>query len=36
MGMNEAIELIDQGFRKAVKRCFDKDTEYGYKYHWWI
>ena len=33
MGMNEAIELIDQGFRKAVKRCFDKDTEYGYKYH---
>lgn len=28
----EAIELIDQSFRKAVKREFEKDKEYGYKH----
>lgn len=31
--MMEAVELIDDGFRKAVKRCFDKDLEYGYRNH---
>lgn len=31
--MQEAIELIDDGFRNAVKRCFDKDEEYGYTHH---
>ena len=30
----EAIELVDAGFRKAVKRCFDKDREYGAQFHW--
>lgn len=29
----EAIKAIDEGFRKAVKRCFDKDIEYGYENH---
>lgn len=28
----QAIELVDQGFRKAVKREFEKDEEYGYKH----
>jgi asparagine synthase (glutamine-hydrolysing) len=27
-----AIENIDRLFRKAVKRCFDKDIEYGYRH----
>lgn len=31
--MEQAIELVDDGFRKAVKRCFDKDLEYGYTNH---
>lgn len=31
---DEAIELVDAGFRKAVKRCFDKDREYGTEFHW--
>ncbi|MHB1484061.1 MAG: asparagine synthase, partial [Saccharofermentanales bacterium] len=30
---DEAIELIDEGFKKAIKRCFDKDLEYGYINH---
>ncbi len=30
---DEAIELVDSGFRKAIKRCFDKDIEYGYQEH---
>ena len=30
---DDAIELIDQAFRKAVQRCFDKDLEYGYTRH---
>jgi hypothetical protein len=30
---DEAIETIDQLFRQAVKRCFDKDLEYGYTQH---
>lgn len=25
--LEEAIELVDEGFKKAVKRCFDKDNE---------
>lgn len=29
----EAIENIDQLFRQAVRRCFDKDLEYGYTKH---
>lgn len=28
----QAIELIDQYFRQAVKREYDKDKEYGYEY----
>lgn len=31
--MDEAVEGVDKHFRKAVKRCFDKDLEYGYKKH---
>ena len=30
---DEAIEKIDLLFRQAVKRCFDKDLEYGYTQH---
>lgn len=30
---DEAIEKIDALFRQAVKRCFDKDLEYGYSQH---
>lgn len=30
---DEAIEKIDTLFRQAVKRCFDKDLEYGYPRH---
>ncbi len=33
MEMEEAVELLDRSFRKAVGRCFDKDAEYGYEYH---
>lgn len=29
----EAIDRIDVLFRQAVKRCFDKDLEYGYQEH---
>ena len=29
----EAIENIDRLFRQAVRRCFDKDLEYGYTKH---
>ncbi len=29
----EAVEQIDGLFRQAVKRCFDKDSEYGYRQH---
>lgn len=32
--LDEAVELVDASFRKAVKRCFDKDLEYGYTAHW--
>lgn len=31
--MDSAVEELDVAFRKAVKRCFDKDLEYGYKRH---
>lgn len=31
--MAEAVELVDESFRHAVKRCFDKDEEYGYSHH---
>ena len=30
---DEAVERVDREFRKAVKRCFDKDLEYGVQYH---
>lgn len=30
---DEAVERIDVLFRQAVKRCFDKDLEYGYTHH---
>lgn len=30
---DDAIEIVENGFRKAVKRCFDKDIEYGYQKH---
>jgi asparagine synthase (glutamine-hydrolysing) len=33
VSFDEAIELIDNAFRKATKRCFEKDLEYGYEYH---
>lgn len=33
ISMDDAIEQLDVLFRKAVKRCFEKDLEYGYKYH---
>lgn len=29
---NEAIQMIDTAFRKAVEREFEKDKEYGYKH----
>lgn len=29
---SEAIKAIDEIFRKAVQRCFDKDLEYGYSH----
>lgn len=29
---NEAVDLIDQAFRTAVRREFEKDKEYGYKH----
>ena len=31
--LDDAIEQVDILFRKAVKRCFDKDLEYGYTQH---
>lgn len=33
MTLDEAIEKVDTGFRKAVDRCFRKDLEYGYDHH---
>lgn len=33
VSFDEAIELIDKAFRNAIKRCFEKDLEYGYQYH---
>lgn len=30
---DEAMEKIDVLFRQAVRRCFDKDLEYGYTQH---
>ena len=30
---DEALEQLDTLFRQAVKRCFDKDLEYGYREH---
>lgn len=32
MSMDDAIEMVDSAFRSAVKRCFDKDLEYGYSH----
>lgn len=31
VSFDDAIELVDQGFRRAVRRCFEKDREYGVK-----
>lgn len=28
MSIEEAVELVENGFKKAVKRCFDKDNQY--------
>lgn len=33
ISIDEAVEKLDLSFRKAVKRCFDKDLEYGYNHH---
>ena len=33
ISLEEAIEQLDVKFRHAVKRCFDKDIEYGYTNH---
>ena len=30
---DEAVKRMDTLFRRAVKRCFDKDLEYGYSEH---
>lgn len=30
---DDAINMIDEEFRHAVKRCFDKDLEYGFEHH---
>lgn len=32
MSQQEAIEGIDKYFQQAIKRAFEKDTEYGYKH----
>lgn len=31
--LDEAVEKVDVLFRNAVKRCFEKDIEYGYHQH---
>lgn len=31
--IEEAVDMLDDHFRKAVKRCFDKDLEYSYNNH---
>lgn len=33
VSFEEAVELVDRGFRRAVRRCFEKDREYGVKEH---
>lgn len=33
ISLDEAINKIDELFRKAVRRCFEKDIEYGYTTH---
>lgn len=33
MTMEQAVEGLDHHFRKAVRLCFEKDIEYGYKRH---
>lgn len=33
ISLDDAIEQVDILFRKAVKRCFEKDLEYGYTQH---
>lgn len=33
ISFEEAVELVDQGFRRAVRRCFEKDREYGVTEH---
>lgn len=31
--IEEAVDQLDQLFRQAVKRCFEKDLEYGFQRH---
>ena len=33
ISLSESVEMLDIAFRKAVKRCFNKDIEYGYENH---
>lgn len=33
VSLEEAVDLIDIGFRKSIERCYEKDLEYGYEYH---
>ena len=33
ISFEQAIDMINEGFIKAVKRCFDKDIEYGINSH---
>lgn len=32
ISLEQSIELLDKGFRRALQRCFDKDIEYDYKH----
>lgn len=33
ISFEDAVELVDEGFRKAVGRCLEKDREYGVQEH---
>ena len=33
ISIEQAVDELDVAFRKAVKRCFGKDLEYGYMHH---
>jgi asparagine synthase (glutamine-hydrolysing) len=32
LSLDMAINILDSAFRNAVRRCFDKDIEYGYRH----